>query len=302
MAQLEEAAAVAEDVDETATDNSQAIEQTENDAESFYEDDLPEEGQESEEGGEEQAEAVSAPASLNAEEKEQFAQLAPEAQRAMSDILSRRDREIQQGLETARSAQRDAERAAADHVATATQQYAQQFAQLVQAFAPQPPPIELASEDPFEYTRLKAIFDDQNARYSGLVGQIANMQNQSQNHFAARNQQWMQEQIGQLRSIPEFANDATRQQFLDDVKAVGLEMGYSEDQLQAVDAKDMFALNKVRTWKADAEKWRAHQKKRNERPRAVGGRFAAAPAGNGAAQSSAGSSVTNALKALYPND
>lgn len=304
MAQeLESPAAVAEEVVETAPDNSQAIETTENnDAEALYEDDLPpEEDVESDEEVEEQAEAVVAPASLNAEEKEQFAQLPPDAQRAMSDIFQRRDREIQQGLEAARSAQRTAERTAADQTAQMQQHYAQQFNQLVQAFAPQPPPPELAQADPARYIALKAQFDHDSAQYGGLVQTISGMSQQSNQHFANRSQEWMQDQIGQLRSVPEFADDTTRQQFLEGVKATGLELGYTEDSLHQADATDLIALNKVRAWKSDAEKWRTHQKRRNERPRVPSGRFASAPAGNGAASNGAGG-VNNTLQALYPND
>lgn len=267
----------------------------------LYEDDLPE----GEEGRDEQLdddelEPIEAPASLKAEEKEQFAQLPPEAQRFAAEVLKRRDQETQQGLEAARSAQRQAEASAADHAAQVQQQFAAQAAQLVQAFQPTPPPVELARSDPAEYQYLKAIYDEQLGTYNELVRQIAGLHTQSEQHFGAQRQAWMQEQVNQLRSIPEFADDAKRPEFQRALADVGKELGFSDEELAGVGAKEVFALNKVKSWKADAEKWRQHQSRRNQRPRAAQGRFAAAPVGNGAPARAPG--VNDTLKALYPND
>lgn len=309
MAQPDEAAAVAEaEVVQTAPEQNQATETTNasdtDDALSFYEEDLPAEDAEQDDldddqGDEEEAEPVSAPASLNAEEKEKFTQLPAEAQRAMSEILSRRDRETQQGLEAARSAQREAQRTAADHVANTQRDFAQKFSNLVQAFQPTPPPITLIEEDPTQYLILKAQFDQDLAGYNQLVGQASQLISQSDAHFEKRKQEWMDEEANKLRSIPEVADDAKRPQFVADIRAVGKELGFSDEELSQVSAKDVFALNRVRALKADAEKWREHQKRRNERPRQATGRFSAAPAGNGMA---ANRGQNDALKSLYPND
>lgn len=304
MAQLDAAAVAEADVVETAPENSQDIDTTEaespTDAESLYGDDQPETVEESlDEADGDQVEAVSAPASLNQEEKDQFAQLQPEAQRALSEILSRRDRETQQGLEAARSAQREAQRTAADQVANAQRQHAQQLSQIVQAFAPQPPSVELAREDPGEYAYQKALYDQSMGQFNQLIGSITSLNTEADQHSENRKREWLQEQVNQLRSIPEYADDATRPQFLAGLTEVGRELGFTDEDLADVSAKDVFALHKVRQLKIDADKWRAHQKKRNERPRAVGGRFAAAPAGRGAAPVTG---VNDTLKTLYPND
>lgn len=307
MAQLDEAAAVAEaEVTPTAPENS-AVDTTEaqtDDLAGFYGED-PEQGDQTEEeqqdGDEEpeQQEAVQAPASLKPEEKEQFAQLPPEAQRFAADLLARRDRETQQGLEQARTAQRQAETSAADTVAHIKQDFAQRATQLVQAFAPQPPPPELARQDPGHYTYLKAVFDEENAQYQALVEQVTGLQGQAGQHFQGRQQEQVQERIKGLMSIPEFANEETRGQFINDIESFGTkDLGYSVEQLAQMDVTDMSALKKAMSWKADAMKWRDHQKRRNERPRQAQGRFASAPVGNAIAQNSG----NDVLKSLYPND
>lgn len=311
MAQLDAAAAGSEvDIDATAPDTSEAeAEQTtQTPAEALYADDQPQADEDAEQPdaeesdddeAEEEAEAINAPASLTPEEKEQFAQLPPEAQRVFSETLARRDREIQQGLESARSAQRDTERTAADRIAQTQRDFAQRAERLIAAFAPTPPPAELARQDPTAFLIQKAQYDEDIQQFQALVGQIGGINQQASQHFEQRDQAWMQEQFNQLRSIPEFADDAKRPEFQRQIGEMGKELGYSDDELANVSAKDIFAINKARQWKLKAEKWDAHQKKRNERPRAVGGRFSAAPVGNAGTQQSGQKS---AAEILYPND
>lgn len=307
MAQLEEAAAGVEaEVVETAPE-SQGVDTTQTetptDAEALYQEDQPEdddvdlddEGEE-----EEQDPAVVAPASLKPEEKEQFAQLPPEAQRMLSETLARRDRETQQGLEAARTAQREAEVSAADKVAQATQAHAQQLRALVNEFAPKPPPIEMARTNPGEYQYQKALFDQDMADYTALVGNIEGIGGQSAQHFQQREQQETVERIKGLMNIPEFANTETRPQLINSVEKHGIEyLGYDLDRLAQMDATDLRALMKSQKDAEDAQRWRAHQKRRNERPRQAGGKFAAAPAG---AASNPQTNAQSVAQAMYPND
>lgn len=304
MAQLDEAAAGTEaEVVETAPEIQGTETNEASDAESFYAEDLPEGGDGAEEddfADDDAPEPIAAPVSLKAEEKEQFAQLPPEAQRFTSEILARRDRETQQGLETARLAQQEAQRSAADQVATAQRDFAQRFERVVSAFRPQAPSPEMARENPSEYLYAKARYDEEIASFESLIGQVGQLTGQSDAHFQQRQQEWMAEQVNQLRSIPEIVDDAKRPQFLADIRAIGIDLGFTDEDLSQVSAKDVFALNKVRTLKAKADKWDAHQKQRNNRPRTVQGRFSAAPGGGVGAANGGGPNAT--LKALYPND
>lgn len=312
MAQYsEDTAAVAEaQVDQTAPDDSQAelTTETQNPADALYPEDQPQAEPEDDEEqlqedddeeADEEAEVINAPASLTPEEKERFAQLPPEAQRFATETLARRDRETQQGLESARSAQREAERTAADQVAQTQRDFASRFEGLIKAFQPTPPPPDLARSDPAAYLYAKAQFDEDIQQFQALVGQVDGLKQQSSQHFEQRDEAWMQEQFSQLRSIPEFADDAKRPEFQRQIGEMGKELGYSDDELANVSAKDIFAINKARQWKLKAEKWDAHQKKRNERPRAVGGKFASAPVGNAGMQKTG---TKSAADLLYPND
>lgn len=300
-----QAAAGAEDVAADPSAGTAAIEADTTDPQSFYADDQgPEEEPQvedddvegDEDGGPETD--IVAPVGLKAEEREQFAQLPPEAQRVMTGILDRRNQDAQKGVDAAISAQRDAERSAADQVAQAQRDFAQRFANVLGAFAPKPPPAELARQNPGEYLYRDSIYKQELAAFNDLAGGISQLNTQAESHFEGRTAEWADEQVKQLKAIPEFANEETRPQFISDINNVGVELGYSMESLAEADASDVFALNRARAWKLKADKWDGYQKKRNERPRAAQGRFAAAASGVRTAQVT----QTDTLKALYPND
>ncbi len=308
MAQyLEDTAAGVEAEVDTATPESQGTEPTEStntDAADFYGEDQSDQGQvetEEEPADDEAEEPIVAPVSLKAEEKEQFLQLPREAQQALSDILGRRDRETQQGLETARAAQRQAETSAADTIAEAQRDFAARSAQLIAAFAPQEPSLELLQQDPIAYMREQKLYEHQLGQFNAMIGELDQMHGQATSHFTQREQHENQERIKGLMSIPEFANEETRGQFIGELEKFGTgHLGYSVQQLAQMDATDMTALKRAMNDHRDAEKWRAHQKKRNERPRQAQGRFAAAPAGT-RADAQVVDTEEAALRRLYPN-
>lgn len=274
------------------------------DAADFYDEGNPFE--DAAEGGEDQqgdepVDPIEAPVSLKAEEKEKFSQLPREAQQALSEIIQRREQDAQKGVQTAQAAQQQAQAAAADQIAATKSEFAERSARIVAAFAPQPPPKELALQDPAQYLYLKEVFEQEQQAFTAMVEQLGGIQNEAAGHFEAREQQEKAERIRGMLSIPEFANEETRGQFLNDLEAFGTtDLGYSVDQLAQMDAKDMSALKTAMSWKSDAEKWRTHVKNRNARPREAKGRFQSAPAGGGSATRQGVPSDT--LKDLYPND
>ncbi len=246
---------------------------------------------------------IEAPVSLKAEFKAKFTQLPTEAQQWVAEEFKRRDTEVQSGLETARSAQRQAEAQAADNIAQAQRDFANRYEAVIQAFAPQQPPADLARTNPAEYQYAKAIYDEEIGHFSQLVGQINGMRGQADQHFSNRTQESIQQEVNKLMSMPEIANEETRAETIQGIKEAATLLGYDEAALAQIDARDAFALKKVRdvikeneTLKSDAEKWRNHQKRRNERPRAAAGRFA--PAG----QRVQGRASVDTLDALYPDD
>lgn len=309
VAHPDQEAAVAEpEVVETGPDNSQV--ETQSDPLAFYQNDQPKDPEqapedddldEEEEGDEADNDPpIEAPVSLKAEEKEQFAQLPAEAQRVLSEVLSRRDRETQQGLEGARTAQREAQRTAAEHVAQTQRTYADQLEQMVSAFAPQPPDPRLAQENPGAYIAQKAMYDQEISQFGQIVQHITGIRQQADSHTQQQDQEWRSAQMRELMSVPEFADEAQRTEFLTGIESFATaEGGYSPEEVALAGAKDIVLLKKAKGWKAKADKWDAHTKRRNERPR-ESGKFAKAAAPVGAA--SGQKPPVDQLKVLYPND
>ena len=293
---------------ETTAPDTQGAEETQTqdttDEPDFYEEGNPFEDdadQEEDQAGEDEAEEpIEAPVSLKADEKEKFSQLPREAQQALTEIIQRREQDAQKGVESAQNAQREAQSRAADEIAQAQRAFAQQTAAVVAAFAPQPPPLELARTDPAEYQYRKALFEEESAGFNQLVQQLTGLHSEAEGHFTQREQQANAERLKGLLSIPEVANEETRGQFLNDIGNFGTEqLGYSLEALAQMDATDLAAIKRSKRWKEGFDKWEAHQKKRNERPREAKGRFASAPVG---ARTAAQPGQNDALKALYPND
>lgn len=304
----------------TAVENAEVVEAPEagvetadTDVSSLYPDDQPATGQPQPEGegepadddyddadeeGGEPEEAIAAPVSLKAEEKERFAQLPAEAQRMMAEVLSRRDSEVNKGLNDAREAQRVAERTAADQVAQTQRDFADRFERFAQAFAPQAPQREHYRDD-MSFLAAREHYRDEMAQFEQLAGQINGMKGEADSHSTAREQEWHQEQVKQLMSVPEFADEATRAEFIGSIEAFGVnDLGYAKEELAAAGAKDIIVLKKAMGWKAKAEKWDAHLARRNERPRQAG-KFTAKPAPAG--QRNGSNAPIDVTEVLYPN-
>ena len=255
-----------------------------------------------EDGDEAETQHIEAPQSLNAEEREKFATLPPEAKEFFTNTLRRREVEAQQGVQKAVETQRAAERQAADTVAQTQQDFARKFGELANAFAPQPPPAALARSNPAEYNALKAEYDDQAGVFRELVGQIHAIGSEADKHFEAQQQEWQAERAKTLMSDPEFAGAENREAYLKTLLDFGeKELGYKPDGLaQHGEAQDFFNLRKAMRWKEKADKWDGYQKKRNQRPRqADTGRFQAAPAG---ARAVSQGGQGDPMRVLYPND
>lgn len=264
----------------------------------------PEDDEEGDEDSDEADEQhIDAPQSLNAEEREKFAQLPLEAKEFFTSTLRRREVEAQQGVQKAVETQRAVERQAADTVAQTQQEYARQLDEFVNIFSPQPPPAELARVDPAEYQARKAEYEDQIGIFQQLTANIKTIGADADQHFAAQQQEWHTERAKTLMSDPEFAGAENHEAYLQDLLDFGeKELGYKPDGLaQHGEAQDFFNLRRAKRWKEKADKWDRYQTKRNQRPRqADTGRFQAAPAGQRAATNSGGQA--DPMRALYPND
>jgi hypothetical protein len=260
----EKAAAFETELDDFVPDMEDEEESQPSD-EAFDEDEADE--LDEDEGGEEQDEpagpAIDPPVSLNAEEKEVFAQLPAEAQQAWAASETRRNQQVQEATTRASEAQRLADAKAASADAQAKQLYAQQLKQVVSAFAPaEPNPAEF--NDIRAYQHAKANYDYAKAQHEQFAQQVATIGVETPEAKAAR----IQARDQQLLSIPEIADPATRDTFIQSAFQVAAELGYDQaDLADTMDAGDLKALAQAAKWKADSEELARLRAKSRERVR-----------------------------------
>ena len=214
--------------------------------------------------------AIPPPVSLNAEEKEVFAQLPPEAQQAWAASETRRNQQVQEATTRASEAQRLADAKAASANAQAEARFATQLKEVVSAFAPaEPDPANYADIRQFQHA--KANYDYAKAQHDAFAQQVATVGYETPEAKAAR----IQARDQTLLTIPEIADPATRDTFIQSAFSVAAELGYDQaDLAENMDAGDLKALAQAAKWKADSEELARIRAKSKERVRDKGtGKF-----------------------------
>jgi len=228
--------------------------------------------------------AIDPPVSLNAEEKEVFAQLPPEAQQAWAASETRRNTQVQEATTKAKEAQRAAEQQAAAADSQAQSIYRAQLEQVAQAFAPQEPdPNNYA--DIRHYQADKARYDYAKAQHNQFVQQVSSIGVETPEMKAQR----LQSRDAELMAIPEVANEETRSEYIGKAFSLATEFGYKQDELADImEARDLKLLAQAAQWRADSEELARIRAKSSERRRdAKTGKFrsmkpgAAVPGGDG---------------------
>jgi hypothetical protein len=267
----DKAAAFEQDIGDFVPDFEDDEETPASEGEEEYDlDEELDEDEEGEESDEPAAPAIEAPVSLNAEEKEVFAQLPVEAQQAWAASETRRNAQVQEATTRASEAQRQAQAAAASADAQARAAYAAQLNQVVSAFAPQEPnPAEFQTIQ--QYQHAKANYDYAKAQHDQFAQQVATIGQETPEQKSAR----IQARDQQLLTIPEIADPATRDQFIQSAFTVAKELGYDQaDLAEHMDAVDLKALAQAAKWKADSDELARIRAKSKERVRdAKSGKF-----------------------------
>jgi hypothetical protein len=251
-------------------------------------DDFADDGEEGDNGDDESDEqakpAIDAPVSLNAEEKEVFAQLPVEAQQAWAASETRRNQQVQEATTRASEAQRTAEQRAAAADVQAQTLYRAQLEQVVTAFAPQEPnPNDYG--DIRQYQADKARYDYAKAQHDQFAQQVAAIGVETPEMKAQR----YQARDAQLMAIPEVANPETRDEYISSAMKLASEFGYEQAELADImEARDLKILAQAARWKADSEELARIRARSSERRRDVkSGQFrtmkpgAAVPGGTG---------------------
>lgn len=222
-----------------------------------------EDGDEDADEDDEPETAIEAPASMTAEEKEAFSQLPEEAQQLTRDFALRRDKDIQNGLERERAAQQQSKIEAAATLAEARKANAEQLAQFVQTFAPQPPSAALAQQNPQAYIAQKAQYDEEVAQYQNMVQPIIQQFQQGEQEEAQAQQAFIAQRDKELSQIPEMQDPAKRDAYVQKAFGLAESLGFERDTVIAdFSAGDIKLLHEAAGWKEKADKWDASMSKR----------------------------------------
>lgn len=198
---------------------------------------------------------IDAPVSLNAKEKEAFAQLPKEAQDFVSALEARRNADVTKVTTKAADAQRVAEQQAAQAAIQAKQVYAAQLKAVADNFAPQMPDPSLAQTNPAEYIALKAQYDAVAAQHDQFLQQITAIGQEAEAEDQAA---FIEARDKALMQIPEIANPETRQDYLDRVfdPKLAERLGYDRAELAKIaDAEDVKRLATIATAFEKADKY-----------------------------------------------
>lgn len=238
----------------------------------------PEDDFEDDEDDEEDGpEAVtSAPVSLNAEEKEAYSQLPPEAQQFVTQLETRRATQVQEATTKASDAQRSAEARAATADAEAKRNYANQLKQIGDAIAPQmPDPSQF--RDTQSYLLAEAQYRQSKAQHDEYMQQVSAVETEASTE--ERNS-FIQQRDRELMQIPEIANPETRNDYLNRAMGAAELLGYDKSELaENMSASDLKALARVAEMQDKAKQWddlqnkskmkKVRSHKRNLRPGAA---------------------------------
>lgn len=322
MTQFADDAAVGGDsVDDTtvATEATDVVSQEDgsesNDDEfNMYPDDQPKESQDDDgdDTGEQQtneddepAEVIEAPASLNADEKTQFAQLDPKAQRLLADVEARRNSQVTAATTKAANAQREAESRAAMADAQAKAVYSQQLRAVVESIKlPPAPDAQLAYTDPASYVAQKAQYDAAQAELSQFMQEVEAIGGEASSTV---DQAFVDARDRALMAIPEIQNEETRSGFFDKAFEAADKIGLDRSQIDHATADELKALRSIYDDQQDAKLWREHKAAKDAARRNPNGQFK--PTRNlppvtikPGTLSNRPAPSTDPVKMLYPND
>jgi hypothetical protein len=232
-----------------------------------------EQGSGEEEGKEEEPETLpdlTAPASWNAAEKEEFRRLPRVLQETLSRRETERERFVQAKAQEARAARTEVEREALATIQQLQANYAQHLQHFESQLAVPEPDPRLIAEDPELYAAQLQRFRYYAAQRHQAQQLLAEARQRSA--FAAR--ETAAREAEQIRSVladafPEYLDPSTGPRLKQELGSTAVELGYTPEQLADVDHVDILAMRKAHEWRQDAIKYRALMAKKMDGVRAA---------------------------------
>jgi hypothetical protein len=197
---------------------------------------------------------ITPPVSWTAEEKEEFASLP----RALQETLGRREAEREKFVQTkaqeVKTATQKAEQDAAEQITRLQNAHVQTLQALLPEI-PARPPAHLMATNPAGYASQLEMHENALAQHryvQQVVQQVAAQQEAAER--AAAQQEAKDNEAALRDQFPEYFTEQGPE-LERSLRSTALALGYSEDQLDHVNAQDVLAMRQASEWKAKADKF-----------------------------------------------
>jgi len=249
-----------------------------------------------------EAEPIEAPTSWAKDAKEVFAGLPREAQEIIAKREADREKFVQAKSREAANTRNAVEGEARQALSTIMQNHQQALEQFLPALPQAPDPRLLASAE------HRDLYYQQKAEYDYAVahrGQVSEQIEQARQHAQAISQHQLQAEVQAEHAVleealgDEWSDPSSRAKLLTDLEPIAAELGYPKEVMAEARAADIIALRRIGDWKAKADKHDQLMKRRMEPVRAA--KQPLPPAARSGVQAGQ-SKPRGTLATLYPDD
>lgn len=209
---------------------------------------------------------ITPPVSWTAEEKAEFAELPRALQETLTRRESEREKFVQTKAQEAKQALTKAEQTAAERVAQIQTASVETMKALLPEI-PQRPSAALMAQNPAQYAYLMEAHENAVAQHQYVQQVAAQVQQSQQAAERAAAEAEAKENEALLREkFPEYFGEQGPE-LERTLRSTALALGYTEEQLNYVNAQDVLAMRAVSELKAKADKYDTLMAKQMERVR-----------------------------------
>jgi hypothetical protein len=213
--------------------------------------------------------AIKPPVSWTAEEQEEFKNLPPKLQEAVTRREAEREKFVQSKAQEAKQARAAVEREAVTYVQQLQHGHIQALNSL-QVQVPARPSYALQAEDPYAFAEQMDAHE-RAVTYNQYVAQQVQSARQQVEHVMGTARAIESQQTHELlqQHFPEYLDSTKGPDLRTKLGATATELGYTDEQLANVDGKDILAMRKANEWREDSIKYRKLMAQKMEQVRSA---------------------------------
>jgi len=146
----------------------------------------------------------------------------------------------------------------------------QQVEQAIASMLPPQPDPQLAQIDPAEYTRQKAAWEAEAQKLNALYQAFQQAAQPAQQALEQVDEQRINEEAEKLvTALPQLADPAKRQEFFADVDRLGRQLGFTDEELAAINDHRIYLLANLALEGLRAQQARSKVRTKKDKPRSA---------------------------------